>query len=257
MTYAIKTKPSLAEENLAARRIRLARLSEKMAEAELELTELRTRIAAFQQRFFRLVGHKYAELDDLRARLAEIRARHQKNDEFWQDAARRSRARAEQSAHDYQRFAGETAPPASPPPPSPDLRKLYRTIAAQIHPDKAPDRESRHDQTRLMAELNAAYTQRDRPRMEEIWNVWKKQAALRERSALAAELHKIEQAIARIRERLGAMRSEKRKLESSEDFHLMRQTEEARAEGRDLLAELADELDAKITACRLELADAA
>ena len=54
-----------------------------------------------------------------------------------------------------------------------DIKKLYRKIASTIHPDKATDETTWQFRTRLMAELNEAYANRDITRMQAILVEWK------------------------------------------------------------------------------------
>ncbi|WP_305042368.1 hypothetical protein [Geoalkalibacter sp.] len=252
MNFEVTLHDQGAEE-LHARRAELAGLCAQLADTQREVSALRVRIARFERRFFAEVGRLYVELDELRARLAEKSARQQPRDPQRQAAARRSRMRAETSAGDYAKHQRAPAPPGEKPLVATGLRKLYRGIAAQIHPDRARDEASRAYQTQLMAELNEAFALGERRRMEDILESWKKHAARRRQSALAAELARLEQALRRAAEQLAALRAQRRRLEFSDMFLLMRQVEEAAGEGRDLLAELAEELRARILACRAEL----
>ena len=53
----------------------LAAIRTALGEHELELVELRRQLAVFQGRYLREVGTLYAELDEWKARIAELRAR--------------------------------------------------------------------------------------------------------------------------------------------------------------------------------------
>lgn len=241
-------------EELHARRAELAQLCARLADTQAEVAALRIRLERFERRFYADVGGLYVELDELRARLAEMKARRAPQDLHRQTAARRRRMRADTSAGDYARYQRGPSPAREKPLVPTSLRKLYRTIAAQIHPDKAGDEASRAYQTQLMAELNEAFALGERQRMEDIWESWKAHADRRRRSILSAELARLEQALRRAEEQLAALRAQQRRLELSDMYLLMRQVEAAMAQGRDLLAELAEDIRAKIFQCRAEMA---
>src|ERR1039458_10111058 len=63
------------EEEILRKREELAAIRATLAERELELVDLRSQIAAFEGRYLRQVGTLYAELDEWKARIAELQAR--------------------------------------------------------------------------------------------------------------------------------------------------------------------------------------
>src|SRR5579863_7316867 len=63
------------EEETLRKREELATLRAILAERELELVDLRSQLAAFEGRYLRQVGTLYAELDQLKAGIAELHAR--------------------------------------------------------------------------------------------------------------------------------------------------------------------------------------
>jgi len=70
---ARRLKPE--EEEVLRKREELAAIRAVLAERELELVDLRSQLAAFEGRYLRQVGALYAELDDWKARIAELQAR--------------------------------------------------------------------------------------------------------------------------------------------------------------------------------------
>jgi hypothetical protein len=68
-----RLKPEEAE--LLRKREELALIRANLAERELELVDLRRELAAFEGRYLGQVGTLYAELDEWKARISELKAR--------------------------------------------------------------------------------------------------------------------------------------------------------------------------------------
>src|SRR5207248_8884015 len=124
----------------------------------------------FERRYLRTVGRRYAVLDDLKAKIAEARARQNPDRPDARERARQARSKAREAA----RAAGEDGPGAAapagadpPPPPrrSESLRKLYRQAAMLLHPDRTLDPAEKEKRHRLMAEGNDAYARGDEERI--------------------------------------------------------------------------------------------
>src|ERR1700689_3785874 len=62
------------EQELLRKREELAAIRAALAERELELVDLRSQLAAFEGRYLRHVGVLYAELDEWKARIAQLLA---------------------------------------------------------------------------------------------------------------------------------------------------------------------------------------
>ena len=68
------------EQELVEKKAELERLSKNLADKELDIEEIRLAVARFQHRYFAEIGKKYVRLDDFRAQIAELRARHSPQD---------------------------------------------------------------------------------------------------------------------------------------------------------------------------------
>jgi DNA-binding SARP family transcriptional activator len=122
------------EQELARKREELTILQAELIDRELFLANLRAELAAFEGRYLREVGVLYAELDDWKAKIAELAAAMDGSEEA-KSAAAEARGQAEES---YAAAHGEAAK-AADFSPSPELRKLFREVVRQIHPDNATD----------------------------------------------------------------------------------------------------------------------
>ncbi len=244
---------SSEEAELQERLLELGRLSDLLADRELELAEIRMALARFERRYYQQVGRRYAQLDELKARIAQKRAALHPREWGIGHQARQARSRAEQSAREYAEYAGETASPPAELHLSQETKKLYRRIAAQIHPDKAEDERSRALRTRLMAELNEAYAHNDRERMEGILREWKSSPETVAGQGIAARLDRLRRTMERLKQKIAAIDREIMHLGRSHLHQLMTRVAEARRHGRDLLQDLAETIDAEIEAARQEL----
>ena len=74
MSVQITRRLKPEEEEVLRKREELAAIRTTLAELELELVDLRGQLAAFEGRYLREVGALYAELDDWKARIAELQA---------------------------------------------------------------------------------------------------------------------------------------------------------------------------------------
>jgi hypothetical protein len=247
--------PRTTDEELAACRREVAKVSEQLADNEVKLATLKADLAKFQYRYFQAIGRKYVELDELRARLARRRAERMPQDEQSAFAARRQRFEADRSAGAYRHFRRDepVAAGGSRQDVSREAKKLFREIAVQIHPDRAENEKARALRTALMAELNAAYAASDIERMQTVLDEWRTSPESVTGENAAAELQRLAKTIARLRRRLERMERETERLQTSTLGRLLRRAREASLLGRDLLDDLAAEIELKIALVRREL----
>jgi len=235
------------EEELRRKREELAAIRATLAERELELIDFRGQLAAFEGRYLRQVGTLYAELDDWKARIAELQA---KADPSSAANARAEEAR-EQARQTYEDAHG-TSSETHDFTPSPELRRLYREVAKRIHPDFATDPADRERRTRFMAEANRAYEGGDSEALRRILDEFHDGADAVEGEGIGAELIRIIRQISLAKERVAAIERELAALREGEIALLKKQAEEKEQEGRDLLAELATAVREKIEVARRE-----
>jgi len=241
------------EAELAAKKAELERLSEVLAEKELDLEELKHTLAAFQHRYYSEVGKRYVELDELRAQIAELKARQTPQDHELSQEAVRARTQARKSAEEYEGVDSELQTESLKPEKSEDIKKIYRKIASVIHPDKATDEKSRHLCTQLMAELNDAYARSDVTKMQNILERWHESPEAISGEGTAAELVRIIRAIAQIKRRISEIEAEISRIMTSDIYMLMVKVHDGDLAGRDILAEISASVDSEIQNARNEL----
>jgi hypothetical protein len=246
------------EEELQCKKARLAELEAQLADRELEFAACLADLNHFERHYLQSVGRRYALLDDLKAKIAEARARQNPQSQDAQEQARQARSQASESARAAGEEHADTSSPdnvASPPPPkrSESLDKLYRQAARLLHPDLTLDGDEKKLRHRLMAEVNDAYARGDEDGIRAILRDWHASPESVQGDSPGAELVRVIRKIAQVEKRLQAIAAELDRLRQGELFKLKQQVEDARANGRDLLKDLAERLDGEIDHARQEL----
>lgn len=230
-------------------------ITRDIAELELELATARGELSEFTHRYHQIVGMRITSLDALQAELALYMAAKAPDDPVAKENAQEAKARAEQSHQDDRRYreAAEEAGEKTQFRPSADLKKLFRQVAQKIHPDRARDENDRNWRTKLMAEANRAYRSGDVSTLREVLNLWQEghpaEALLRPDHSL------LEQQLERLRARLSEIQRELDSLYGSRLYELFQAERLARKQDRDLLEELAEQLDAQILRTQQKLRD--
>lgn len=249
MNNSIKEVQSPEERELELKRVELLKLSEQLAEKELELMTLRGKVLYFEQRYLLLVGKKYVELDELKAKIAEKISRKNPKSSAARKKATKARKHAKETAkkvHSREIFKKATKNFL----PSDDLKTLYRQIALKIHPDRSSDGKNREYRTKLMAEANAAYAALDIKKLKELLNEWESSAEAVAGEGIAFDLVRVIRSINQINNRLQVIEEEINNIMKSEMYKLMIKVEDAEKNGRSLLDELANKVDEDIELAR-------
>ncbi len=201
------------EEELEKKKIELTGLETELAQRELDLTTLQAELHAFEREYFRLIGIRYTELDRIEDQIAEYMA----------------------SLEVVKAFK-----------PSQNLKQLYRDVAKRIHPDLATDEKERLRRQELMAQVNQAYENGDEEKIREILQSWENSPESIRGEGVAAELVRIIRKIAQGKQRLNAILMEIDLLEKTELYQLKLSVNMAENSGRNLLSEMAAQLDEQI-----------
>jgi hypothetical protein len=251
------TNPSPAslkpeELELERKRDEQAAAEAELAERELRATNLRAELTAFERRYLHLVGLRYAEIDEYKARLAERVAAEQVHDDRAQQAASEARAHANET----KLGAGEKTdrePRAFKA--SPEMKRIYRDVAKRIHPDLTSDRHDRSARQQLMARANQAYEQGDQSSLSKILSEYECSPEAFQGEGPAAELVRVIRRISQVRGRLAEIEAESQALLRSDLCQLYSRVEEAAKDGRDILKEMAAKADAQIAEAQRRLAE--
>lgn len=254
MDKQLKKLSTPEEQELEIKRAELASLSELLAEKELELASLRNSVIHFEHRYYRQVGIKYVEFDEINAKIAEKIARKNPQDAAFQEESETARETANSTAKEFHSHEIPKEEEFSKDfKPSEEIKKLYRQIAMKIHPDRATGEKEKAHQTRLMAEVNDAYANGDIERLRQILQEWESSTESVIGEGIAVDLVRMIRSISQIKGRLKTIEKDIKAIKETEMHKMMMQVQEAEENSRDLLNELADKIDSDIQLAKEKL----
>jgi hypothetical protein len=248
LSFKVPVKPE--EQELARKRSEMEKLEADLADRELRSANLRAEMAAFERSYLHFVGMRYAELDELKARLSERAAGDQPGNERAQQAARDARAIAdetknsvgEEAAHEPRAFKA-----------SPELKRLYREVAKRVHPDLTSNRDDRAKRQGLMADANQAYERGDEAQLAKILTAYECSPDAVEGEGAGPELIRAIRRVSQIRSRLAEIEAEMQELVRSELYQLKSRVDEAEKTGRDVLTEMIAKVEEQIALAKQRL----
>jgi chromosome segregation ATPase len=254
---ALEWHPGPGAEELVRRKAQLQVLTRRLLERERDLAAYRGELQAFETRYRKALGTRYARLDELAERLDET-----------QEPAEGPGGPDPDPDDPAERYPGQGLPGGQnwawgdrEPEPEPQRRavvsdeakRLFRQLARRIHPDLAADAAERDRRTNLMVAANEAYEQGDVAALERMLADWHASPEAVTGHGAAAELERTRRRIAQVEAELRRIDEELAELEASAMGWLRRRVEKAAREGWDLLAHMVRELDRQIAEAELEL----
>ena len=260
-----KRKPTLTQKSakrdtdpeLGALRGALAERQEKIAGLELDLFNTRADLARFSAELEARLGPLQRRLEKLEAQLAEARRRASRRAQWGERAD--SPDLPEDVVTQYQRIWGHTdssSPPPAPPPlddaAEAEVKTLYRALAKRFHPDLTTDTDEKAWREQMMAGVNQAYAAQDLTALRALAAQPEPRPAVaaKTREQLIAEL---QTEIQRLDDLAGDLERALDELANTPAVELKLDAMWARRAGRDLLAEMAAELQADLARAEREL----
>jgi hypothetical protein len=216
-----------------------ARLSDRLAEIEVEQATLEAELAVFNADYMREVMTVMLDVQELEARILALLATRSGADDD-AEAARSARERVrETTAHI------RAVPRAPGPLPTGDIKRLFREAAKRMHPDLAPDDETRQHAEAFMKRLNQAFAARDEEAIVNLVRQWEaaRPVADDDPRRVSALVTAVDRARARLEE-----------VRGSELAAMMERAMAAAASGTDLLAEWRASAEVALAAARVKLA---
>lgn len=245
-------KKSPEAQELDKKLAELATLEAALAERELILATLQAKLNIFEREYLQIIGIRYAKLDQLEAEIAKYLAFQNPQD----STARKHAQFAWTKAQNSKRAIKETvinSQSASNFQPLGSLKKLYRQVAKRIHPDLATNEVDRLRRQKLMAEANLAYENSDETQLRLILSKWENSPESIQGEGIATELIRTIRQIAQIQERLNAIDNEIEALQQSALYLLRERVIFAQMRGRNLLGEMAAQINQQIATAKIGL----
>jgi hypothetical protein len=258
----------------------------ELIEREAELVDLRVEMASFRLEYDPHVGRKIEELEQVEAEVDRCRKRIEEYRQWGPDGLPRTAAGTpyvpveEQYRRTWQQPRESTSHSAGPRAPQRGglgavyrataraqgratpveerIKTVYRQLCRRYHPDLTQDPRERARRTQIMASINAAYGERSEDPQRSLAEL----EALAEKAdySLWAEKGTAEQRVvaltdklARLQRRLAEARREIRELLDSPIMEMSLNVKLARRNGRDLLSEMAAEVERDLLRKRTEL----
>lgn len=239
-----------------------------IAELKLTLETLRVELGRFEKRYYAKIGGLYVELDKLELQIDEYKARigllmekglsasqieEKMNERF---AERREDTRFyEEQAHEHREaFERQKLEARLSDEEEAELKRLYRRLVKFVHPDLADSDKERSQKNKTMAEVNAAYKERDLEKLKVLEKAAKEEEA-RKHETTADKLVRLTRESMELDKEIERLLTELEELKESPTFNMKEAVEEGATEGRDILEELANDLQEKIEEKRIELYD--
>jgi DnaJ-domain-containing protein 1 len=214
----ISLSPELEE--LQRKAEELSALEADLVQGELDLATTHGELQNFEREYQQIIGTRYAELERIEIQIAEYMAYLESNRDF---------------------------------NPSEDIKQVYRQVAKLIHPDLTTDPQQKIVRQQLMTEANQAYEDGNIDRLREILCSRESRPETIESEGIEAELIRITRKIAQCQERLREIRQEIAEIEQTELYQLQVEASIAREHGKNLLVEMARDLDEQIDNAQEEL----
>lgn len=238
------------EEELEKKQTELKDLECRLANLELDLATFRSQLRIFEALYYRVVGVKYAQLDQINAQIAKLFAkRHPEDKEMW-EKAKQAQEQAKESDETVADSEKETKRDFVP---SISIKELYHKLAMKLHPDTTTDPVEKERRTRVMSEVNNAYEALDEGRLQKIFDEWQNHNDSVKGESIGDKLVRIIRAIKQADKRIKAIDKEIKDLEKTELAALRKMAADEKKKGKDLLEEMAKTAAGKVRKAKEDL----
>lgn len=238
-------------------RTQVSDLHDRIAQLEAELLETRIELTLFERRLDADLGILKHTLSVLKAKLEKAR-RSAEWKAQWGDRAGSDDLPedvVEQFQRKWRRRETTSAPPLEKSlddESKAQLKTVFRSLAKRFHPDLVMDQEEKYRRERIMADVNQAYAANDLKALE---NLMEKPDFVEVESARSRdeEVEHLRREILRLEDVAADLDQTLLDLVNSPTVKLMLDVTMARNEGRDLLAEMAADLNNEIIRIEAEI----
>ena len=249
------------EEQLAHLRQQIEAAEAELVNREAELVDLRVELSAFRLEYDIRVGRKVAELEEIEAEIKRCQQRISQHRQWGPGGLPQTKTGAAYVPveEQYRRTWQQPEEAPSPPPAEPvdaateaQIKKLYRQLCRRFHPDLTQDAAERAWRTEMMTAVNAAYAARGLVELQALAEKPDRSPSAEtgtDKQRLAALHNRLQQ----IQRRLREVEQEIRELTHSPTMQMNLDVKFAQRQGRDLLAEMAVDVEKDLAQKRAEL----
>ncbi|HLF80289.1 MAG TPA: J domain-containing protein [Anaerolineales bacterium] len=246
-----------SDSEMRSLRSELAQLQEGIAQIELDLFDTRAKLALFERDLEARVRPLERRLQALQSDLSQARHRAERRAQWG------ARLEAEELPDVVEQFhkawtPGETPPapkPSTPLPPADQeqLKRQFRELAKRFHPDLSPDPGQKLWRQEMMGKVNAAYAAGDLAELQRLAQQ-PDQPPPEQPQSREGVLVKLSGEIRRLSALQIGLKNELDRLLRSQTVQLQLEVSMARLDGRDMLGEIASDLQLQIARAEAELA---
>jgi septal ring factor EnvC (AmiA/AmiB activator) len=232
---------------------------QEIAQIEGEVAQIRRGLDEFETRYNRTVKPVSDRVDAAKAALSQLENLHYKRnhgddrpvESLWRQQVKSPRYRyIEDEDEPLPYYSSSAAAEEDDRLPSAErgadqdelVKKIYRRLAQKYHPDKAANTAVRAIYTRLMALINTAYADKN---LDALLALDSSAAADMESDLTMAsmQIRNLQQKTRQLNDRIRDLRTERSRLNNSPMMDLKLKVSLARTRGKDLLKELAANLE--------------
>lgn len=233
----------------------IAEQEKEFAQLEADIVELRYELDPFEEEYKRVVQAVADRVNAMQEAIRDYEAIQRKtliyqedsDEKIWEAVRRASASRPKRESAREMPPKSEPVKPAKKPKAGESLKQLYRRLARLFHPDLATDDSDREHRNHLMTLINEAYASRDHEALlavdKEIQGDNDNQPSRPEIPLIMMKIRQLQQRSVILVNRIQDLKLEHQNLLYSDLMELKIQCKLAKAQGHDLLQEIADDLE--------------
>jgi DNA repair exonuclease SbcCD ATPase subunit len=238
------------QEKIDQLRTEIQRREGELVRIQAEVTKLGRELDEFQERYDRIVGVAQTRLDAVKAAIEELNEERRLSQIGDTNPLRSSWVPPDDYVpveEQYRRAWTKPSPSASQPPSSSYVedrtdivKRIYRDLARRFHPDLASNDAERARRTEIMNHINEAYQAQDLETLELV----AAQKDAKDDSPLAAlTLRQLRKKRDSLLDEIEELKRERDSLNNNKMMRLKSEEKMAKMRGRDLLRDMAQEID--------------